>query len=99
MAGKIRIFEKTASGLLTEVDPASIDKGRMISRVHITIDVLWTAEEEAQRKAEEAAFLAERDAQIKAQQEADRKRSVTRDAATAKLRKLGLSVEEIESLK
>jgi hypothetical protein len=57
MAGKIRLFEKVG-GLLVEVPPEEAEArraGRMVSHVFIGINVLWTAEEEAQREAEMAA--------------------------------------------
>lgn len=61
MAGSIRLFEKDRTGLLVEVDPSKADVERATRRfgsMSVTIDVLFTPEEEAARDAEEAAEAA-----------------------------------------
>ena len=63
MAGKIRLFEKTATGLLCEIDPqlaADARHGRRVSRVSLEVDVIWTLAEEAERDADEAAAEAQK---------------------------------------
>lgn len=97
MAGKIRLFEKTDAGLLIEVDPAEADKRRegcRVSHVDLSIEVLWTAEEEAARDAEEAAKIEE-----------DRRlatviagKAEARVVAVAKLEQLGVSEAELRAI-
>lgn len=93
-----RLFEKV-DGLLVEVHPDKAEearKGRRVSRiVACEMDVLFTAEEEAARDAEEAA-TAEAAAKAEAsQQEAEKRRAV----AAAKLEALGLTLEDIAALR
>jgi len=92
-----RLFEKTLSGLLVEIDPAQSDdarKNRRVSHMNISIDVLWTADEEAERDAEEAAVkLAEQEAA-----ETKAKADSHRSSGLAKLSAIGLSDAEIAAL-
>ncbi len=94
----IRLFEKTAGDLLVEVDPAQADKhrteGRTVSHMNITIDVLWTAEEEAVRQAD-GQIVASEDALVEQNRAA---KQAIRTSAASKLRALGLTDEEIEAL-
>jgi len=94
MAGAIRLFEKTAAGLLVEVDPAQADARRAagtVSHMNVSIDVLWTAAEIAEREAQEA-----RHAQTQQAANAEREAHVQRRAAI--LGRLGLTDEEAEVL-
>jgi hypothetical protein len=95
MAGTIRLFEKTPAGLLVEVAPDQAEAtraGRLLSRVNLEIDVLWTAEEAAERLAEERAAAAARDMKL-IEDEAARERKA---AALAKLEALGISADELK---
>lgn len=97
MAGQIRLFEKTAAGLLVEVDPAeaaALRAARRFTHMSISADVLLTSEEEAARRAEEA----EAEAEMLTKLAAKEKRTEDRDKAEAKLTRLGLSAEEIAAL-
>lgn len=76
MAGRIRLFEKDTHGLLHEVPPAAADAaraGRRCSHVVLGVDVLWTAEEEAARDAEEAEARREQE-EAAARERAERER-------------------------
>jgi hypothetical protein len=58
MTGNIRLFEKTEKGLPVEVDPSEADAAKAAwrySSANFVAHVLYTAEEEAARDAEEAA--------------------------------------------
>jgi hypothetical protein len=95
MAGKIRLFEKTPAGLLVEVAPDQADAtraGRLVSRVSLEIEVLWTADEQARREAEEQEE-ATRIARGAAEQQAASERKA---AALAKLEALGISPAELK---
>jgi hypothetical protein len=95
MAGQIRLFEKTADGLLVEVAPADADArrlGRLVSRVSLEIDVLWTEAESAERLAEEERTRADR-RKMAEEQESRRARKA---AAEAKLQALGISPDELK---
>ena len=97
MAGQIRLFEKTDTGLLVEVDPTSADKrrdGRRVSRAELSVDVLWTAEEDAARDAEEAAAAEAKVADAAATQA----RAEARAVAVAKLQQLGISEDDIKAV-
>jgi len=97
MVGQVRLFEKNADGCLYEVPQSDAEKmrsGRSVSRVMTEIDVLWTAEEEAAREAEE---LAAQEAAA-ASAEAARQKSVARDVALAKLQQLGISQGDVTAL-
>jgi hypothetical protein len=96
----IRLFEKTDAGLLVEIaqtKPRRRGKGRRVSRVAgFTYDVLWSVEEEATR-----------DAEIKAQEEAEAERLRAAEAESAEREKrlsvikekLGLTDEELSDLR
>ena len=93
MAAPIRLFEKTPAGLLVEVDPAEADAaraGRRISAMHLPIEVLWTAEEEAARDAEETAAVADAKARQDAAAKAEADRQAAIETAHAELDKAGL---------
>lgn len=54
----IRLFERTADGLLVEVAPSEAKQryaDGTVSRISLEIDVLWTDDEIAARDAEDAA--------------------------------------------
>lgn len=92
MTGTIRLFEKTTDGLLVEVAPEQAIHRRAtgtISRVSLEIDVLWTAEEEAARNAEEQAVQ-------EAERSKDAERRARRAAVLAKLQALGLTADELK---
>jgi hypothetical protein len=102
MAGAIRLFEKDANGLLHEVDPDEADARRMAgttSRVSLQIDVLWTAEELAQRAQDEAAALAARQQAIEARQQVEAEKAAARQKAEVKLAALGLTPDEVAALR
>lgn len=93
MAGTTRLFEKL-NGLLVEIDPSQADArraGKRISHVNLSIDILFTDEEEASANAEEAANAA-------AQQQAAADLQVKQAAAALKLDKLGLTVDDLKAL-
>ena len=96
MAGNIRLFEKAADGKLVEVEDTPALRGsRRVSRMAAEIDVLFTADEEAQRDAEERRFVMDSEAAIK-QQAA---RELVREAAMTKLMtRLELSRTEAEAI-
>lgn len=85
-----KLFEKTPGGLLVEVGQAA-RATRRFSTVVITIDILFTAEEEAARDAEEdqAAITTDRVRQDVGQR---------LQAAQAKLDKLGLTRHDLRTL-
>lgn len=59
MAGEIRLFEFNKQGLLVQIAPdkvAAAKEGRRFTSLSLPIEVLFTAEQEAERDAEEAAF-------------------------------------------
>lgn len=91
----VRLFEKTAAGLLVEIDPALAEAaraGRRVNRVvNAEYDVLFTAVEEAARDAEDAAFAA-------AAQQRDAEAAERRAAVEAKLKVLDISPEDLKSL-
>jgi hypothetical protein len=90
----MRVFEKAADGLLIEVAPSAADErreGRRVSRLSLEIDVLWTADEEAARDAEEAAEVTKRSRHAEAAAAAEKRRI----AAIAKLEALGISADEL----
>lgn len=97
MVEQIRLFEKNDAGLLVEVDPenaASARAERRCSRVVMTMDLLWTATEEAERDEESiksAQDASSRDA-------ADQERATNRGNALQKLRALGLTDAEVVAL-
>jgi hypothetical protein len=99
MAGTIRLFEKTADGLLIEVAPDKAEArrtGRRVSSVNLTIDVLWTAEEEAVRDGEETADQ-ERRRQIAQKSAADAaERANQRAKVVSKLEALGITADDIK---
>lgn len=99
MAGQIKLFEKTENGLLVEVPPAKAAMrrdGRRVSSVSFVAEVLWTAEEEAARDAEELA--AQQAAHEQAQQrEVSAKEQAARMAALRE--KLGLTDQELSDLR
>lgn len=92
MAGQIRLFEKDAAGLLHQVPSAEAvtrRAGRLVDHMMLTIEVLFTAEEEAEHAAQVAAHeekrtarKAEREAAI----EADKQARAAHDAELAKQR-------------
>lgn len=97
MAGKIRLFEKTDAGLLIEVDPADADRlrtVRRVSRCDLPVEILWTAAEETERDAEEAAAVAE----IESSRAADQEKAAARAIAIEKIGKLGISVDDLKAL-
>ena len=67
-------------------------KDRRVSHMNISIDVLWTLEEETARDAEEIEA-----AQRKS--DANVAKATIRDSAIQKLKALGLTDEEIEALR
>lgn len=90
----MKLFEKTADGLLVEIAPeraAAMRAARPYSTVALQIDVLLTDAEVAQREAESdaalAAMLEQRDAkEAKAQRQAEI------------AGRLGLTTEEVREL-
>jgi hypothetical protein len=97
----IPLFEVMAGGLLRQVDPAT-RKQRPVKRiVGLTIDVLLTPEELAQAAADEKAYKARKE-------EAERMRKINeasvaqakklRAQAENKLKKLGLTPEELQAV-
>lgn len=102
MAGTIRLFEKNVFGNLLEVPPEEADArraGRSVSRVHLAIDVLWTAEEEAARQAAEEAYKAAELAHQAERQAIAERKAAERSSAIDKLAQLGLTADEIEALR
>jgi hypothetical protein len=98
MAGTIKLFEKDERGLLREVAPEEADRlrqGRSFSHVSLVIDVLWTAEEEAEREAEVAAREAEEERRRVERDKADRLRGKRRAEIAGRL---GLSSEDLAEL-
>ena len=96
-----RLFEKTPTGLLSEVDPAQADQvrqGRRWSHTNIVIDVLWTAEEEAAGDAEQKAAVDQAATAAAANAEAATAKQAMRASAVKKLEALGLSQDEIDAL-
>lgn len=97
MAGQIRLFEKTDTGLLIQVYPSEADEkrsGRKVSFVHLPIEVLWTAEEEAQSAMEEVQLRAESQEDIKSKQKMDNDIQSARE----KLSAMGFIEDEIKIL-
>lgn len=95
----VKLFKKNTKGLLVEVDPAQADAARAngkFSRVAgASYDVLWTAAEIAARNREEkAAAEDQRVRELAVQQKA-----AIRTSALEKMKALGLTDEEIESLR
>lgn len=88
-----RIFDKTPDGLLIETSEDA-RKGRRFSTVNTAIDILWTAEEEAARDAEEKAAEEARAADV----EIARQKAAARDVALSKLQQLGISQEDLAAL-
>ncbi len=88
----VKVFEKV-DGLLIEVDPAKADearKGRRWARMVVCeMDVLFTAEEEAERDAMEAAAAADN--------EAAEAREANRAEVFSQLAKLGIDPEKLRS--
>lgn len=102
MAGQVRLFEKTSDGLLVEVAPADAERvreGRAISHVNLSIDILWTAEEEATRAAEEAEAANQAKAAEEARVAAAADQAARRLAAEAKLGELGLTPDDLQALR
>lgn len=89
MAGRVRLFEKTESGL-REVAPAE-HGDRPFSRVCLEIDVLWTDAEIAARAAEEAAARAAAEERAKAAEEL----AAEQHAIAARI---GVTVEELRTV-
>ena len=97
MAGQIRLFEKTDTGLLIQVNPSEADEkrsGRKVSLVHIPIEVLWTADEEAKSAREEVQLRTEAQEDIQSQQKVDNDIQSARD----KLSSMGFIEDEIKVL-
>lgn len=97
MAGQIRLFEKNADGSLVEVpakDAEAARVARRFSHTNLAADILFTAEEEAARDAEEAAIVAAQNATE--QEQADV--AANKQAAIQKLGKLGLTSDEIAAI-
>lgn len=88
-----RLFDKTADGLLFEVHPDEREN-RRVSHVNMSVDILWTDEDETARDAEEIAVNAENEERSKAQKQTDEVRA----SALEKLSALGLSPDEIAAL-
>lgn len=96
MAAKIRLFEKI-DGLLVEVHPNLAEqskRSRRCSTMILTVEVLWTPEEEAARDLEEAEALKERVA-AKERIEAGKLRLQN---AMSKLEALGLNADDIKAI-
>jgi hypothetical protein len=94
MGGKVRLFDKTDTGLLVEIEPDKADElraSRRVSHMNIGIDVLWTAKEQAARDAE-IAMLAEQAKQVQqnAVDEEERRNEIAK--------RIGLSVDELRIL-
>ncbi len=104
MAGQIRLFEKTADGFLVEVPPSEAEArraGRTVSHMSLVIDVLWTADEEAARAAEEQEVAKARQARAQALADvmAEREKQKQRaEAARAKIEALGLTEDDLRAL-
>jgi hypothetical protein len=105
MAGQIPLFE-IVDGLMRQVDPAKADalreKHRTRRMAGLAIDVILTPKELEQLEEDAAVFKARReaDAKMQAVNEASVKATEkAREAAKAKLKKLGLTDEEVEALK
>lgn len=87
------LFERNSDGLLVEVpDTEDRREGRRVSRAIFEADILFTAEEEATRLAEEAADV---DRRRRRQEEVDAAAS-RRGQALAKLQALGLTADDIK---
>ena len=94
MAASVRLFEKTAAGLLIEIDPAEADKrreGRRVSAVNLVVHVLFTDDEEKAHD-DELARLTQQTKQVQKQTVDNNKR---REEIAARV---GLSVEEMRIL-
>jgi aminopeptidase N len=94
MAGQIRLFEKVG-GLLVEVSPDAADdarEGRRFSSVSIVIDVLWTADEEAARDAEEAAAAEDVQQRLRGIEMAQERQ----ERARARLQARGISADDLK---
>jgi restriction endonuclease Mrr len=104
MAGQIPLFE-IVDGLMCQVDPAKADALRVKHRTRrlvATVDVILTKAELEQIAKDAAEFKARReaDAKMRAVNEASVKATAAaREVAKAKLKKLGLTDEEVEALK
>jgi multidrug resistance efflux pump len=105
MAGQIPLFE-IVDGLMRQVDPAKADAMRVKHRTKrvapLVVDVILTTKELKQLEEDAAVFKARRAEQAKMQaiNEASVKATEkAREAAKAKLKKLGLTDEEVEALK
>ena len=101
MAGQIRLFEKDADGRLHEVAPGNAEnlrQGRRVSHTNISIDVLWTAEEEAARAAEETESASRAKAAEEAQAKAAAHQAAIRVIAETKLKQFGMTPEEMQAL-
>ena len=89
-----KLFEKGADGLLVEV-PENSRGDRRITTTSLIADILFTAEEEAAREAEEQVALAKiaqvQEAKLKATEEKTAK--VTE--LSEKLSGLGITVEDL----
>lgn len=99
MAGNIRLFEKDANGLLTEVPASEADVrrgGRRWSHVVIPIDVLWTEEEAAAHDAEETARREAEEAKRQAGAAAEAEKAERAKAARGKLDALGISADDLK---
>ncbi len=98
MAGQVGLFEKDERGLLHQVPPEDAEerrRGRLVSHVNVGIDVLWTAEEEAQRQAEVAAREAEAERLRQANEQLQEQR-LQRKAEIAG--RIGLTTDELRAL-
>jgi hypothetical protein len=99
----IRLFEKTAGGLLVEVAPDRAEaarEGRMVSRVvGVEMDILFTPEEQAAIEAEREEVAQKADAERRAAEAAAAEHAERKAAAYGKLTALGLTIEDIEALK
>jgi hypothetical protein len=94
----MRLFEKNVDGLLVEVpwkQVAAKKQGRRVSSVSFVAEVLWTAEEEAVRDAEEAAAQLAASERQRTAEVQTKERAAQRAAIQAKL---GLTDEEISYL-
>jgi hypothetical protein len=94
MAGQIRLFEKI-DDLLVEVSPDAADdarEGRRFSSVSIVIDVLWTADEEAARDAEEAAAAEDAQQRLRGLEMAQERQ----ERARARLQARGISADDLK---
>ena len=101
MAGQIRLFEKTDKGLLVEIDPAQADARRAsgaISHTMLSVDILWTDAEIAERDAQEKAAREALEKAAAAGAAAEKAAADARASAQAKLAALGLTVEEVGAL-